>query len=582
MNSINSKKKNSYLLSKIICLFCINIYLFLRIRWDIFDLYCPTFLLNLLDKISKNRLVIDHFGIPNIPFNYHFFSLYLASIFKNIGFSSISALTILIVISFNFCFFALLIYSVDLKKLFKKNLFLLPIFIIINLFSSSGYALLNNYQFSYFSYLSVAEYFLSISWPISFLILSCQFLILKQCIKEDQLPYRNSQKISSRKKIYLLSTLTIIPLPFINPTVFFVSSISHISFYFTNFILPRSNLKFKINIKSIIIFLILNLPIFTSYILSKYIFISALYSSELYDKTLISLGVYSFKGILHFLIILTPTFYLSILTLNKKVFNPGKISLPLIFSLTSFILPLLIHLEQINLWDNIHKFALLASFSSIFLLIDNLIYLDHQIKSKREINFIHALIKKFLKIIFPIRSRKPIKRINFELVITSLFLMILFLSGPSIYSQFTNRLSFSNKVDRSYIALTEKSKLLRESISINDKNLLNRKILFIPQWDQFICDEFMSIASIDPDFYVLGGYEASSNFLLSKRIENLNIKLLNNKDDYKLIKENYPKHKLIYVYKSTQERESSEDFFKSKKLDYLNKVDQYLLYELNS
>ena len=581
MNNINSIKKNSYLLAQIICLLCINIYLFLRIRWDIFDLYCPTFLLNLLDKISENRLVIDHLGIPNIPFNYHFFSLYLASIFKNIGFSSISALTILIVISFNLCFFALIVYSLDLKKLLKKNLFLLPFFIIINLFSSSGYSLLNNYQFSYFSYLSVAEYFLSISWPISFLILSCQFLILKKFIKEDRLPHQNSQKISSRKKIYLLSALTIIPLPFINPTAFIVSSISHITFYFIKFIIPRSDLKFKISIRSIILFLTLNLPIIISYILSKYIFISTLYSSDLYDKTFISLGIYSFKGILHFLIILTPTFYLSILTLNKKVFNPGNISLPLIFSLISFIVPFLIHFEQINLWDNIHKFALLASFSSIFLLIDNLIYLDHQIKSKRKINFIQTLIKKFFKTIFPIRSIKRIKRINFELVITSFIFMILFLSGPSIYSQFTNRLSFSNQIDRSYIAFKEKSKMLRESISINDKSLLNRKILFIPQWDQFICDEFMSIASMDPDFYVLGGYEASSNFLLSKRIENLNRRLLKNKEDYKLIKENYPKYKVIYVYKSTQERESNQKFVKPKKLDYLNKVNQYLLYELN-
>ena len=246
--SKNQSPLRIFLITQITCLFFINLYLFFRIRWDIFDVYCPTFLINLIDKITINQHIIDHLGIPGLNFNYHFLTLYTTSIFTRLGLSSLTSLTILITISFNLLYILLFKYSNPLRKLFKKKgLFLLPIFLIVNLFSSSTFYIFSDFKSSYFAYISVAEYFLSISWPLTFIIISIQFIILRKGIEiNTKISNKKIKESNKIKKYYFLSVLTLTLMPFINPLAFIISSSAHILFYVFNILITISLFKISL------------------------------------------------------------------------------------------------------------------------------------------------------------------------------------------------------------------------------------------------------------------------------------------------------------------------------------------------
>ena len=72
-----------------------------------------------------------------------------------------------------------------------------------------------------------------------------------------------------------------------------------------------------------------------------------------------------------------------------------------------------------------------------------------------------------------------------------------------------------------------------------------------------------------------------SNFLFSEKIEKLNSDLLNSKDDFNLIKQNYPGYKLIYVYKISDNKDNliTPSTFLSD-MKFINKLDQYFFYEV--
>ena len=93
-----------YFMTTGICFLVLNFYMFLRFRWGMFDIYCPTFILNLLGKVSQYGGIVDHVGIPEIPFNYHYLPALIASVFVNLGFSKLLSLYFAIIIGFNFTF----------------------------------------------------------------------------------------------------------------------------------------------------------------------------------------------------------------------------------------------------------------------------------------------------------------------------------------------------------------------------------------------------------------------------------------------------------------------------------------------
>ena len=111
------------------------------------------------------------------------------------------------------------------------------------------------------------------------------------------------------------------------------------------------------------VFALLCFPIFIAVILSKYFIISSFYVSELYQKPITSFGPKRFFDIFMFIILLAPTFYLSIITLPIKL-NIEKVSIQLITCIISFLFPFFIYVEGIGFWDNTHKYVLIASLSS--------------------------------------------------------------------------------------------------------------------------------------------------------------------------------------------------------------------------
>ena len=147
-----------------------------------FDLYCSCFHLNLLGKVSEYGAIVDHLGIPGVPFNYHFLPTLIASIFVNLGFSKLLSFYFAISLGLNCTFLIIILYSrkliLNLKKL--KNITGI-IFLLSCVFSSSGYVFTLVYPYIgyWYKYLSIAEYGISVSFPFAFLFISIQFLLLR-------------------------------------------------------------------------------------------------------------------------------------------------------------------------------------------------------------------------------------------------------------------------------------------------------------------------------------------------------------------------------------------------------------------
>ena len=515
--------------------------MFLRFRWGMFDIYCPTFILNLLGKVSQYGAIVDHVGIPEIPFNYHYLPSLIASIFVNLGFSKLLSLYFAIIIGFNFTFLMIILYSRKLICNLKKlNNITGILFLLTCLFSSSGYVFTLVYPYvGYWSkYLSIAEYSFSFSFPFTFLFLSIQFLLLRNPIS-----YKNSSNklnTDDRNYRYLISSFITIIFPYINPTAFVISALSQILYFFKELFLIKNSI-IKNNFKNqLILFLVLCFPILIAIILSKYFIISAFFVSELYQRPITSIGPKRFYDIFMFIILLAPTFYLSIITLPIRV-NLEKISIQLITAIISFIFPFIIYVEGIGFWDNTHKYVLIASFSSIFILIDNLTILTQFKNQLYYKDYVFGIF--FLK---PIREKLKKRKINSKIIFMIIFTLNIFLSLPSLTNQFLDRMSGQNM-----FAYTREITGISDSISeyLLNKNLIykNQKVLFVPLWQAYMCDNFMDIVSTKNNFYVLGAYHPQSPFLLSKEIEEKNEFLISNRYDFNKIKMTYPNHKIIYI-----------------------------------
>ena len=567
------------LLSAGICFLVLNLYMFLRFRWGMFDIYCPTFQLNLLGKVSQYGSIVDHVGIPGIPFNYHYLPSLIASIFVNLGFTKILSLYFAITLGLNFTFLIIILYSrkliYNLKKLKNISGFL---FLLTCLFSSSGYVftLLYPYVGYWSKYLSIAEYAFSFSFPYAFLLLSIQFILLR-----NPRLYKNSSNnlniSDNRKYRYLVSSFITIIFPYINPTVFVVSSLSQVLYFFKELFLIKNPIiknKFK---NKLSLFFVLCLPILVAVILSKYFIISAFFVSELYERPITSIGPKRFYDIFMFVILLAPTFYLSIITLPTKI-NLEKISIHLITAIISFIFPFIIYVEGIGFWDNTHKYVLIASFASIFILIDNLTILTEFKNPRYYENYIFG--------IFVLKTQRGSFRkrmINSKIIFIIIFTLNIFLSLPSLTNQFIDRMSGQN-----IFAYTREISNISDSFSkylLNIKLIYkNQKVLFVPLWSSGMCDNFMDIVSTNNNFYALGAYPPNSPFLLSKKIEDNNAFLLNNRHDFNRIKTTYPNHKIIYISNNNFLDISNDNLYEiefKKTLEKKGSLGQYTIYSFN-
>lgn len=325
----------------LILTFLFSSLLLLRTNWDIFDWASPTFLLNMINQVRESFEPAHFPGAPFIEANYHQTNLFVIAIISELlAISSGQGLQIFII------FFGAVAFTMTLYLGFRNNGIILgSLIVLIGYFSASlptkELLFSATSPVQWYQYLSLFEYHISNSWPLSLFVISILALVF-------------NQKGFSWMAILILMLI----LPGINAyafTVMFLAALSLLLFEIkeTNYA-PRS------------IAILLGLIIL--YILPKY-YPTAMIMGNSYEELVI---FPRFIQSNYF------NFALEVLRLNNLftlfaiplsiVLAFGKDKVHRYFSialLVAFFMPFFVSITNISVWDNTHKSVVLSSYLSI-------------------------------------------------------------------------------------------------------------------------------------------------------------------------------------------------------------------------
>lgn len=363
-----SKDQNFYIyLSKfkIVLIFSFAIlatFLFcLRLNYGIFDLFCPTYLLQMVTQVSRGNFPVSFMSYPNFAANYHQGFIYLSGVVSYfMGISPFWAIKGTLV----FLFFVIMILLQLLALKFNNKYFFLPV--LLTIFSTSATLTWYKVEMNWWVYLSVFEYIGSNSWPLSIIV-----LLLLVFYLDNNFDTLNFRKISVIMAL-MLATSTI------NATVFSVLLISFIGCVFINIL---SDIKAKIFKNNLLIYAYIIFLILILYFIPRF-FVSAFLVGQHYDSTHLALRILDgdyFNQIKGYIKLTGPIILAGLVGSFfsvKKLKEKPVIKLLVIFLLSSFVFPIIFKFNNIEYWDNFHKFIIINIFISIIIITMLLPILD--------------------------------------------------------------------------------------------------------------------------------------------------------------------------------------------------------------
>lgn len=315
--------------------------------WQIFDYGCPTFALNFVQQISEGIFTPSFPGIPGVAANYHLGTFWIAGALSW-AFSLPSGLALLLVVWFAGVglFFFVMKWAVE-----KCGFWLGASIVVASFFATSLpnelMVMFPSEFVGWYNYVSLWEYLLSTSWPVSLLILN--FAIV------------NSDKHDDLVKKFLVPVYV---LGFFNAYIFSVLQVSLLIFIILRVFDTRAvNLK-----RDAIYFLLVLLSRIPPMRLP-----SAMQSGDSYEALIVKLHFFhpDFWGhALQYISLMNPLHFVAlgcagILLLRG---NTHARFLAILFGVT-FFLPLMILTENVSAWDNRHKAIIFCSYLGIFIFV---------------------------------------------------------------------------------------------------------------------------------------------------------------------------------------------------------------------
>jgi hypothetical protein len=371
----------------------------------------------------------------------------------------------------------------------------------------------------WYEYVSLFEYLVSPSWPVSLFI--CIWVLLR--IKETQ-------------DVYVSTLILLIVLPFFNATLFTLLFISYVLFLATQFLVSTNDRTKKARILK---YLLLSCLIY----FAKNFTLSAFLNGEAYEspRIVFRLTQGNFQiFLLDYLQLQTPLLffglYVSIRVIKRKIVD-HLLYFSYFFASAAFF-PLFFEIKNVNPWDNSHKFVIAVNFSIILLII-----------KYYELNTFPSINKKTLS--------------------SAVFLLCF--SLPSQINHLETRLSANI------------STFLKEQETSDLSNFLNSKqeqeMLWFYSIDQFnICAPTTQILD-ETDVSAAGFY--ASTFLLSKNREEeilTDISFASQKP-IKTLSRNGKMQHLVVVPMSLKSSFEKEPRYLQGDFRYHQQVGRYFLYE---
>lgn len=326
-------------------------FLAMRMSKFIFDSGCPTYALNMIRQLMNQGLPASFPGTPGITANYHQGTLYVSAALADIfSLGPQKALALVLLIFSAATFLLLLLYCKKRTGLLSALAICVGAFFSASLPGPHTWPL-NDKGTGRYDYISLFEYLASNSWPIALLLATIQLVSLR--------------KAQSPKGFILFQILPLLFLPFFNPTVFVVSWLATCTLLVcsaTHEFRKVPGIKWLIPVLGMIAAIILPRAI-----------PSAMMTGDAYDHVQFGIRLLSENRsmvigdylLLHPLLSYLTLFFIPRLV---RINISGEHAFIVAFFVTSFCFPLVISFNNVAVWDNIHKFVLLTSFASVFVL----------------------------------------------------------------------------------------------------------------------------------------------------------------------------------------------------------------------
>lgn len=323
----------------------------MRISKFIFDGGCPTYALNMIRQLMNQGFPASFPGTPGITANYHQGTFYLSAVLADIfSLGPQKALALVLLIFSAATVLLLLLYCRKRAGLFYALAICAGAFFSASLPGPQTWPL-NDKGTGPYDYISLFEYLASNSWPIALFLATIQFVSLR--------------KARTIKGFILFQILPLLFLPLFNPTVFIVSWLA------TGILLVWSathDFRESPEIK----WLVPALGMIAAIMLPRAI-PSAMMTGDAYEQVLFgvrlltenrSLVIGDYLFLHPLLSYLTLFFILRLVRIDIS----GEHAFIVAFFVISFCFPLVVSFNNVAIWDNIHKFVLLTSFASVFVL----------------------------------------------------------------------------------------------------------------------------------------------------------------------------------------------------------------------
>ncbi len=452
------------LIISIVCIITATVLFAIRINGGYMDEFCPTYIRALVMQVSLGRFPVSFISFPEFIANYHQGFVYLSGMLSYWTHMPPSYAVVATSIA---CFF-LVVSMVQLffLKINTRHWYVaLPIFVFL---TSASVPWLP--ELGWYNYVSVFEYFASNSFPLAWVLV----LVMIWTVYGGALDTRKILTI-----VFLIVSLSVI-----NASVY---SVLLLAFGWSLLSHLRTNRgvwsRKQFCMYAGLYFCVMGIL----YILPQYL-PSAFLKGEFYDSPHLS---FRFTGtpvewweqikVIAFYLRLTGTLpmfgvVVALLYIRKsRIFLFRFLSYVLVIS---FLFPILFKFSNINIWDNIHKFAIISMFMSII------------------------LVSLFLSQV----TNRIIRKLTWCAIGLSLLLSI-----PSGYDMFRHRIS----ADFGKQGMTDER---YQDISDFLKQQKSNEIVMIPFGENVMCSE--------GDFGLIAGYSGAfvrnsyaMNFLLSEKVE---------------------------------------------------------------
>ena len=318
----------------------------LRINWHINDYICPTGLLGLVTQVADGTFPVSFLSFPEFPMNYHQGFIFVAGSLSYI-FSILPSIAIKI--TYGILFFLVNITAMlYLLSVRNKYYVLIPLlFVGISSFSTKWFL-----DISFYNYINIFEQGVSNSWPLSFLLILLFLFMIEH--------YTASVRKILQVSLLILASATI------NATVFSILILSiliiflHQKYYARTF--NATYLPTYIS-AAILIWLI------PHFIPSAFLH-GIMYDTPQYGIRILETPLFKYcKHMVRYLLLSGPIallgLWLAYCSLKRK--NADVLTVLSAMLCVSFFFPVIFIFKNIDMWDNLHKFATANMFISILL-----------------------------------------------------------------------------------------------------------------------------------------------------------------------------------------------------------------------